>query len=47
MKKERSRITINSMVDYGAVIAVDDDYFGHIIELYFDKEEIVDNILVG
>ena len=40
-------ITINSTEDYGAVIAVDDEYFGHIIELYFDKENIVDNILLG
>lgn len=40
-------ITINTENDYGAVIAIDDDYFGHVIELYFDMEEIVDCILVG
>ena len=40
-------ITINTKNDYGTVIAIDDDYFGHVIELYFDMEEIVDCILVG
>ncbi len=40
-------ITINTENDYGTVIVIDDDYFGHVIELYFDMEEIVDCILVG
>lgn len=40
-------ITVNSTEDYGAVISVDDDYLGHILELYFDKTEIEDCILVG
>lgn len=42
-------IVFNSIDDYGATISFGAECVAgdHIVELYFEKEEIIDNILVG
>lgn len=42
-------IVFNSIEDYGATISFGAECVAgdHIVELYFEKEEIIDNILVG
>lgn len=42
-------IIFNSIEDYGATISFSAAYVagGHIIEIYFEKEDIVDSVLIG
>ena len=43
------QVLFNSIEDYGATISFGAECVAgdHIVELYFEKEEIIDNILVG